>query len=451
MAGAKATSSIKDFLKTVQWVVGETAAIEATYDILEQLGQPGTYGTAYRAIHKHSGETRAVKVMEKTYWSQEEWAAVRKEVMVLQKLNDHPNIIKVYEVFETEASLYIVTEICEGGELFDIMVKHKRFKEAQAAVVVAQVLAGLAHLHQHNIVHCDLKPDNFLLVSKKSLDDLKIIDMGMAQPLKPGKWLTDVVGTAYYVAPEVLKQAYNYKSDLFSVGVILYMLVFGSPPFTADDIDGEDIVAQRERGFTPEVKPGPGPHFPLDTPISSQLQDLLAKLLVSDPTQRLNTTQALAHPWLAGFKEKHGCTGGPAFSMAASLRRSSSSRPGSRNSNRSRPNSAQRAESRMSKKREASKKAPKSNKRKIGLKMETVQGEDGSTCVITEVTKDTVAADAGLQEGDVVTRVNGAVVTTVDDFRDLFQKLSSKSGSGGTVKFTCTRDKTPMRVTMEMP
>ena len=206
---------------------------------------------------------------------------------------DHPDIVRIIESFNTKNSYILITEYCEGGELFD-QVKNQ-LSETQIAVIFKQILSGLAYLHSNNIVHRDLKLENILIheiekseTTKEDLFNIKIIDFGTARIFGAGRNPQSIVGSSYYIAPEVLRQKYNKECDLWSVGVILYMFIVGHAPF--DGCDDEEITSNIQRGVYRKndrrwIK------------ASKEVKDLIQKLLTYRPSQRLTAIQALNHPW----------------------------------------------------------------------------------------------------------------------------------------------------------
>ena len=155
------------------------------------------------------------------------------EIDILKNL-DHPNILRLYEVFEDAKNIYLVTELCNGGELFDEIVSRTRFGERDAANVIKQLISAISYCHSKKVCHRDLKPENILIDNKESLT-IKLIDFGTSQRFEDEEKMELVLGTAYYIAPEVLKGEYDEKCDVWSIGVILYILLSGEPPFPGGD------------------------------------------------------------------------------------------------------------------------------------------------------------------------------------------------------------------------
>ncbi|KAG0490032.1 hypothetical protein HPP92_006895 [Vanilla planifolia] len=243
----------------------------------------GQFGYTYVATDRGNGDRVAVKRIEKAKMvlpiAVED---VKREVKILEALKGHENIVHFYNAFEDENYVYIVMELCEGGELLDRILakKDSRYTEKDAAIVVRQMLKVAAECHLHGLVHRDMKPENFLFKSNKDDSPLKATDFGLSDFIKPGKRFRDIVGSAYYVAPEVLKRKSGPESDVWSIGVITYILLCGRRPFWD----------KTEDGIFKEKKPWPS--------ISTSAKDFVLKLLVKEPRARLTAAQALSHPWV---------------------------------------------------------------------------------------------------------------------------------------------------------
>lgn len=192
---------------------------------------------------------------------------------------DHPNIIKINEFFEDEKRYYIVTEICKGGELFDEIVEKGYFAEKDAAKLMKQILSCINYCHLNNIVHRDLKPENILLEKDKDFDKIKIIDFGTSLMFEKGVDIKEKLGTPYYIAPEVLKKKYGPKCDIWSCGVIAYIVMCGAPPFNGDS----------EKEIINKVKDGRVSFSsPIWNKISPEAKDFIEKLLKVNPDVRLS-------------------------------------------------------------------------------------------------------------------------------------------------------------------
>ncbi|KAL8549890.1 hypothetical protein ACS0TY_008652 [Phlomoides rotata] len=261
------------------------------YTIGKLLGH-GQFGYTYVAVDKSNGDRVAVKRIEKNKMvlpiAVED---VKREVKILKALAGHENVVQFYNAFEDDSHVYIVMELCEGGELLDRILSKKdnRYAERDAAIVVRQMLRVAAECHLHGLVHRDMKPENFLLKSPKENSPLKATDFGLSDFIRPGKKFQDIVGSAYYVAPEVLKRKSGPESDVWSIGVITYILLCGRRPFWDKTEDGIFKEVLRNK---PDFRRKPWPT------ISNAAKDFVRKLLVKDPHARLTAAQALSHPWV---------------------------------------------------------------------------------------------------------------------------------------------------------
>jgi len=267
--------------------VGETKGkLLDSYEVLKQLGKGG-YGKVYEVKNIKTGEIRACKHLSKLNIKNLE--KFRREIEILKKM-DHPNIIKLYEVYESERSLYLIMEECKGGEIFDRIIQHiqekKMYSEKDAAIIFEQVMSCIAYCHNRNICHRDLKPENLLYLNAGDEKDnrIKVIDFGLSQACDR---LKTKVGTAYYVSPEILSGNYTHLCDIWSAGVILYILLSGDPPFNgANDNEIYTKIAQMKFSF-PERK---------WKNISNDAKDLLCHMIVPE-NERYTAEQVLAHPW----------------------------------------------------------------------------------------------------------------------------------------------------------
>nr|GMC93409.1 CDPK-related kinase 5-like [Ipomoea batatas] len=263
------------------------------YELGEEVGR-GHFGYTCRAKFKKGelkGQDVAVKVIPKSKMTTAIAVEdVRREVKILRALNGHNNLVQFYDAYEDHDNVYIVMELCEGGELLDrILSRGGKYTEDDAKAVMIQILNVVAFCHLQGVVHRDLKPENFLYTSKDENAQLKAIDFGLSDFVKPDERLNDIVGSAYYVAPEVLHRSYNTEADVWSIGVIAYILLCGSRPFWARTESGIfRAVLKADPSF--EEEPWPA--------LSSEAKDFVKRLLNKDPRKRMTASQALCHPWI---------------------------------------------------------------------------------------------------------------------------------------------------------
>ncbi|CAL5204118.1 unnamed protein product [Lathyrus oleraceus] len=265
----------------------------AKFELGKEVGR-GHFGHTCWAKGK-KGELKGVSVAVKIITKAKMTSAiaiedVRREVKMLKALSGHRNLVKFYEAFEDVNNVYIVMELCEGGELLDrILDRGGRYTEEDAKVILLQILNVVAFCHLQGVVHRDLKPENFLFLSKDEDAVLKVIDFGLSDFVRPDQRLNDIVGSAYYVAPEVLHRSYSVEGDLWSVGVISYILLCGSRPFWARTESG---IFRSVLRANPNFDDSPWPS------ISPEAKDFVKRLLNKDHRKRMTAAQALSHPWL---------------------------------------------------------------------------------------------------------------------------------------------------------
>ena len=264
--------------------------------MIGELGR-GSFGKVFKVMHIASKKLRAVKVIEKRISKRRSSDLLFfTEVDILRRL-DHPNILSIHEVFEDTRHYYVVSELCEGGELFGYITKAKKLDEEMAADVMRQVLSAVAYCHEHNIVHRDLKPENILLDTSPTPTNpfihLKLIDFGTSCFFVESQQLTKVLGTPYYIAPEVLGGCYDAKCDVWSCGVILYILLCGFPPFGGTS-DEEIMKKVRSGRFSFQHKNWKN--------VSSSAKSLLSRMLYLNPATRPSAIQCLQDPWLQFYR-----------------------------------------------------------------------------------------------------------------------------------------------------
>ncbi|MFQ6631728.1 hypothetical protein Gotur_010052 [Gossypium turneri] len=268
--------------------------ISSQYDLGRELGR-GEFGVTYLCTDVNTGEKYACKsISKKKLRTAVDIEDVRREVEIMKHLPKHTNIVTLKDTYEDDAAVHIVMELCEGGELFDRIVARGHYTERAAAVVMRTIVEVVQMCHKHGVMHRDLKPENFLFGNKKENAPLKAIDFGLSVFFKPGERFNEIVGSPYYMAPEVLRRNYGPEVDVWSAGVILYILLCGVPPFWAETEQG---VAQAIIRSVIDFKRDPWPK------VSDNAKDLVKKMLNPDPKQRLTAQEVLEHPWLQNAKK----------------------------------------------------------------------------------------------------------------------------------------------------
>ncbi|CAE6158188.1 unnamed protein product [Arabidopsis arenosa] len=272
------------------YVLGhKTPNIRDIYTLSRKLGQ-GQFGTTYLCTEIASGVDYACKsISKRKLISKEDVEDVRREIQIMHHLAGHGNIVTIKGAYEDSLYVHIVMELCAGGELFDRIIQRGHYSERKAAELTKIIVGVVEACHSLGVMHRDLKPENFLLVNKDDDFSLKAIDFGLSVFFKPGQIFTDVVGSPYYVAPEVLLKRYGPEADVWTAGVILYILLSGVPPFWAETQQGIfDAVLKGYIDF--ESDPWPV--------ISDSAKDLIRRMLSSKPAERLTAHEVLRHPWI---------------------------------------------------------------------------------------------------------------------------------------------------------
>jgi len=292
LSKSKSNESSKMNVNKGTFITYKKGQIENDYTIEEIVGS-GAFGTVRKVTHKDTLNPRALKIIKKN--PKEDSARMYLEVDILKKLI-HPNIMQIFEFYEDKINFYIITELCEGGELFDKVVEKGSFNEEEARNVVKQLLSAINYIHSQNIVHRDLKPENILLDTKKN-NVIKIIDWGTARVFHKdkNKKMKKISGTPYYIAPEVLAEKYDEKCDIWSCGVIMYILLCGYPPFNGET--DNDILSKIKTGkfiFPEEEWAG----------LSADCKDLIKHMLEFDTKKRYSASTCLTHNWFVSNNKK---------------------------------------------------------------------------------------------------------------------------------------------------
>jgi len=267
--------------------------IEEDYDLGSEIGK-GRFSHVLNCVNKHTGEQFAVKVIAKDVMELDERELLRTEIAIM-KLVNHPHIIRMEAVYEDKEKIYIVMEKLEGGELFSRIVGRPTFSEPEAFKVIKPLVESVAYLHDMGVVHRDLKPENILC--GEELEDLKIADFGLSKLVLPTDVMKMPCGTLSYVAPEVLTlTGYGKETDVWSVGVIMFLLLRGKLPF--DGEDREDIIDQTIHANLRELMRGDIKWSRL----SGEAQDLMYQMLEKEPSRRISARAILRHPWMERWR-----------------------------------------------------------------------------------------------------------------------------------------------------
>jgi serine/threonine protein kinase len=277
--------------KTDEDAISISTGLEEFYELGEEIGRGG-FSVVFEAKHKENGMKVAVKCVQLACQADDEaMTALKREIRIMKKVN-HPNILKLYEVFVEEESFYLVMELVPGKELFERIIDRGQYSERHASNIIRQIVSAVDYLHSNGIAHRDLKPENLLSSGDDENEVIKIIDFGLSKKFGDEQLVTSV-GSPGYVAPEVLTaESYDKSVDMWSVGVILYILLCGFPPFFADTSTElfKKII---------EVK------YDFDDPawddVSEAPKEIIRKLLVKDPKERITAHDLAEHPWVKGI------------------------------------------------------------------------------------------------------------------------------------------------------
>ncbi|TMW91113.1 hypothetical protein EJD97_014778 [Solanum chilense] len=276
-------------LKTDSVLQKKTGNLKEFFSIGKKLGQ-GQFGTTFKCVEKGTGKEYACKsIAKRKLLTDDDVEDVRREIQIMHHLAGHPNVISIKGAYEDAVAVHVVMERCAGGELFDRIIQRGHYTERKAAELTRTIFGVVEACHSLSVMHRDLKPENFLFVDQKEDSLLKTIDFGLSVFFKPGERFTDVVGSPYYVAPEVLKKRYGPEADVWSAGVIVYILLSGVPPFWAENEQGIfEQVLHGDLDFSSDPWPS----------ISEDAKDLVRGMLVRDPKKRLTAHEVLCHRWV---------------------------------------------------------------------------------------------------------------------------------------------------------
>ena len=282
------------WVEKLKIATGYTNLLEI-YDVKNKLGS-GKFGLVKLGIHKKTGQKVAIKIMKKSTMDSSDLELVRTEIEIL-KICQHPNIIRLYNVFENADYLYIIMEYCAGGDLFSYLEnRHFRLTEKRASTIIHQMATAVYYMHNFGVVHRDLKPENVLMTSSDEDSDIRILDFGLSKILGPYEKCDEPYGTLTYCAPEIIvDEPYSKPVDLWSLGVMTYLMVSGKLPFNAED---ENEIARQVVYDEPNYI-----RNPVWKTISPECLDFIKKLLEKDQNKRMNIKGVLDHKWIKMYDE----------------------------------------------------------------------------------------------------------------------------------------------------
>lgn len=276
-----------------------TEPFGACYDLVgRELGR-GKFAVVKRCVEKSTGKQYAAKFLRKRRKGTDCRVDVLNEIGVLELAKANPYVVELHEVYETSTEIILVLECAAGGEIFNQCVadNDEAFTEKDVIRLAKQILTGVAFLHRNNVVHLDLKPQNVLLTSASPLGDIRIVDFGLSRRMDSITEVREILGTPEYVAPEILNyEPITTATDMWSIGVLIYVMLTGESPFLGDDKQETFLnISQVNVDYSQDTFEG----------ISSQAVDFIKSLLVKNPRKRATAEEGLRHPWLNPHPHPH--------------------------------------------------------------------------------------------------------------------------------------------------
>lgn len=271
-------------------VVSELSALEKNFDRGHQLGL-GAFAKVFLGTHRASKKQYAIKKIDRSKMLWGDRDALEDEINTLIAVREGPNLVQLYEVYEEKAHCFLILELMRGGELFDVIIERKIFGETEARSICRCILQGLAYMHERRVAHRDLKPENLLLLHPDDTSSLKIADFGFAKHVAVDNGCRTLCGTPGYLAPEILERwpAYDTKCDMWSTGVIIFLLLGGYLPFEDEE---EDKVFEKTRNGQYFFHPA------YWKSVSKIAKDFVTKFLTVNPKKRYTASSALKHEWM---------------------------------------------------------------------------------------------------------------------------------------------------------
>lgn len=277
--------------------IEDDSMISENYKVGKKIGQ-GSFGKVYEATHKSTGVKWAIKSINKEKAGSSALKLVEREVSILKRVS-HPHVITLNEVIESPKKMYLVMELCTGGELADVLKEKKYFSEVETKQIMERLASGIAYLHKNGIVHRDMKLENVLMAeSPDNPDDklhVKVTDFGLSVAkggVTPDSMMQDFCGTPIYMAPEILdNKSYSQQCDVWALGIIMYTLLCGYPPFRANDENMlYDLIREGNVIFEDEIW----------CAVSEEGKNCILGMLKTDPAHRLSAAEVLNHHWITG-------------------------------------------------------------------------------------------------------------------------------------------------------
>ena len=260
------------------------------YEVKNKLGS-GKFGLVKLGIEKKTGQKVAIKIMKKSSMDSSDLELVRTEIEIL-KICQHPNIIRLYNVFENADYMYIIMEYCSGGDLFSFLENRNfRILEKRASTIIHKMATAVYYMHSFGVAHRDLKPENVLMTSDDDDGDIRILDFGLSKILGPYEKCDEPYGTLTYCAPEIIvDEPYSKAVDLWSLGIMTYLMVSGKLPFNSED---ENEIARQVVYDEPDYI-----RNPVWKSITPECKDFIKRLLEKDQNKRMTIKEALEHKWI---------------------------------------------------------------------------------------------------------------------------------------------------------
>ncbi|KAG2490026.1 hypothetical protein HYH03_011491 [Edaphochlamys debaryana] len=290
---AKSIKAVTDavFGPPPEWILRQTSPIKSQYQFLGVVGR-GQFGQVYCIRHLRHNIKYACKTLgKKKLLSQLDAEDIKREIEVMHHLSGHSLVVSLHRVFEDEKNVHLVMDLCQG-DLYELLRECKYLQEEKAAPLMMLAIRAVQYCHSMGVVHRDIKPENFLLSSKDDLAHIKLTDFGLSTFYQEGQVFNELLGSPYYIAPEVIKQKYGKEADVWSCGVMLYIMLCGEAPFFGEGDEGIfKSIMKAKLDFSFEPWPS----------LSRDVKMLLRRMLVKDPRERATLEEVMGHPWFARY------------------------------------------------------------------------------------------------------------------------------------------------------